>query len=366
MWGVIYKNNIEYWRSNNDSVRFDILDYGSYNDSELLSKSQQVNIPHYVSTGDILDYPATYVDAGMFQYLFVIDYKFPNEVNNFLPSIFLAIIFMFGLFLFVRNYLFPIQLMKARVRALENGDLDSKIEIIGEDELADLSKTINNMVNDIKVLLDKKQRLLADVSHELRSPLARMQLLIELLPSHKNKDRLREQVGFLEGMISNLLISDKLSTPYSSLDKKNVHISNIIDKCMAMVPNSDSKILLVGKVPNTKIEVDEFKVILALRNLIDNALKYAPSKRPVEISILSTNKAITFDVKDFGSGIPEELIENLTQPFYRIKTRNSARKNGFGLGLTICKKIVEAHGGSLRIKNNKNVGSTFSIAFPLK
>jgi signal transduction histidine kinase len=124
--------------------------------------------------------------------------------------------------------------------------------------------------------------------------------------------------------------------------------------------------LLAGKVPNTKIEVDEFKVILALRNLIDNALKYAPSKRPVEISILSTNKTITFDVKDFGSGIPEELIENLTQPFYRIKTRNSPRKNGFGLGLTICKKIVEAHGGSLRIKNNKNEGSTFSIAFPLK
>jgi len=366
MWGVVYKEGKEYWRNSGDSLWFDVEDYGSYSDSDYLGSTQGVIISHYVSFGDVGGYPATFVDTDTYQYLFIIEYIIPNELINFVPSIVLAIVFMVGLFLFIRNYLFPIQLMKERVLALEKGDLNSQIKIIGEDELAGLSKTINKMVKDIKLLLEQKQRLLADVSHELRSPLARMQLLIELLPAHKNKDRLREQIGFLEGMISNLLISDKLSTPYSSLEKKMVLVGDVVDKCMAMVANSEIKTKIVGNIPKIKINVDEFKLILALRNLIDNALKYAGSDELIEIAINKKVGNVIFSVKDFGPGVPKELIEKLTLPFYRIHKKNIPKKNGFGLGLTICKKIIEAHGGELLIKNNLKQGATFSIKIPVK
>ena len=98
---------------------------------------------------------------------------------------------MIGLNFFIQRYLRPVQLIKERVFALEDGDLESEIQILGnDDELASLSRAVNEMIKDIRYLLNQKQQLLLDVSHEFRTPLARMQLLIEMLPKHKNIGKL--------------------------------------------------------------------------------------------------------------------------------------------------------------------------------
>lgn len=272
---------------------------------------------------------------------------------------------MIGLNFFIQKYLYPVQLIKQRVFALEEGDLESEIPILGDDELASLSRAVNNMINDIGYLLNQKHQLLLDVSHELRTPLARMQLLIEMLPEHKNIGRLKNEVLLLEGMISNMLLSDRLSTPYQDLDVSSIKLSRIMDKVMAMFPNRDKIVEIIGEIPTIELHVDELKITLAIRNLIDNAQKYAFSGDKIQVSLTVDSNKLVINVKDFGPGISAKNIEKLTTPFYRIVKAGENKRPGFGLGLTICKKIIESHRGTLSISSEIGKGSIFSLILPL-
>ena len=148
--------------------------------------------------GTMGDRPSTAVATDDYVFYLSVNYTEPSELSNFVLASILTIISMIGLNFFIQHYLRPVQLIKERVFALEDGDLESEIPIIGDDELASLSAAINQMIRDIRYLLNQKQQLLLDVSHELRTPLARMQLLIEMLPEHKNIGRLKNEVLLLE------------------------------------------------------------------------------------------------------------------------------------------------------------------------
>ncbi len=362
MIGGVYKGGEKIWSHPKD---FSNQNYQEFSDSKYLGELYNISIPLYVTFGDLDNYPAARVENDGYTYYLAIDFESPSEIMlRIVPASILTVFFMIILFLFIRRYLYPIKLMKKRVLALEQGDLNSKVPIRGEDELADLSKTINKLIDDIKSLLTKKQELLADVSHELRSPLARMQLLIEMMPPHKNTTRLRQEVNFLERIISNLLLSDKLSVPYKTLNLKEVYLPDFIDKIIARIPQSSSEVKVLGDIPDIHICVDETKMRLAFQNLVDNALKYGHSDKPVELSCARRNKAIIFSVHDFGPGISEENVKKLTEPFYRVPS--DRQKEGFGLGLSITKKIVEAHGGKLIIHSVPGEGSTFIVEIPIR
>lgn len=200
LFGCIYKNDQKIWAS---PRWFSKEGYESFSDSDTLGILYDIDIPVYVSFGEIYtknqDYTVTYANFGEYEYLMALEYYLPSEVTTkFIPGSIMTIIAVFLLFIVIRNYLQPIQLMKNRILLLQKGDLDSSIPIIGEDELADLSNEINNMIQEIKELLNRKQLLLSEVSHELLSPLARIRLLTEMLPEHKNKDRLADEIQFLK------------------------------------------------------------------------------------------------------------------------------------------------------------------------
>jgi len=324
-----------------------------------------VFIPNEVTFGTMNDMPSTSVVSGDFVYYFIINYKEPSDLLNFILASIITIITMIGLGIFIRRYLQPVYLMKQRVFALEGGDLDSEIPILGDDELASLSKALNKMIRDIRFLLNQKQQLLLDVSHELRTPLARMQLLLELLPEHKNIGKLKKEVILLEGMISNMLMSDRLSTPYQNLDSSPITLRRIFKKVLEMFPGHED-IINVGTIPYLTIDVDQMKFSLAIRNLIDNAQKYASSDKKIKLTAEIYNDILRIRVQDYGIGISEKDIKKLTTPFYRIHDKDGLNKKpGFGLGLTICKKVIEAHGGSLSIFSKLNEGSIFTLDLPL-
>ena len=213
------------------------------------------------------------------------------------------------------------------------------------------------MIDEINLLLENKHQLLLEVSHELRSPLARMQLLIELIPEHKNTIKIREEVNFLESMIDNLLLSDRLSMPYSKLDKEKIYINEMVLKVVDLFPLEKNKIIVDKLTNDIKINVDITKFIIAIRNLIDNALKYNNNKN-IFIKI-ENSEGLKINIIDQGPGIEKQSINKIVQPFYQGEKTVSTK--GFGLGLTICKKIVEAHKGKLIIKSKLNFGSEFII-----
>ena len=338
-------------------------------DSDDTESLHDVKNPIFVSFGSTIENQfVTYAQKDSFHIFLAIDEEYGNispAYINYFPPIVVSIVFMVIFYGFIRRFLRPINLMKKRIRGLRDGDMKSKIAVLGNDELADLSESINKMISDIKILLSQKQQLLLDVSHELRSPLARMRLLVEMLPEHKNQSRLVDEIVFLEGMISNLLFSDKLSLPYSNLDCSYVKTSHVISKVIDLVNIDLAKISVENKIPLEKIWIDETKIIIALRNLIDNAFKYGDFREPIKINLLKSNPSTCLiSVSNTGTKIDDNDLNQIFKPFFRSR-KNSKTAAGFGLGLTICKKIIDAHNGHLKIRSNDQQ-TTFSIEIPCK
>ena len=350
-----------YWSNLPDGALID--NFYTWTFSSDYEQEYNIKIPLDVSFGVINEMPATVIDNGSYLFYMIIDYIAPSEINNLLFAFILSLIFIVGLYFFISRYLKPVQLMKDRIRALELGDLNSNIDIIGEDELAQLSISMNKLIKEINILLENKHQLLLEVSHELRSPLARMQLLVAMLPEHKNTNRLIEEINFLEGMISNLLLSDRLSLPYSKLDLKAFTTTQIINKVLEMFPKKKDIINVNNHIPNENIYIDETKFTLAMRNLIDNAIKYSAPDDEVAVKIFK-NKTLEFQVIDQGIGINNKTLEKVTEPFYQAD--QTVTTKGFGLGLTICKKIIESHGGFLTIDSEEGKGSIFCLHLELK
>ena len=330
-----------------------------------------VNLPEdnfgeeiYVSFGIMNGSNSTSVVQNEYVYYFGSNTSPPGEEWDVFISLVAIITLMIILYILLRiNFLNPVLLMKQRVYEFESGDLDSKIPVNGEDELASLAKSVNKMIENIRILLNQKQMLLLDVSHELRTPLARMQLLVEMIPEHKNIHRLKEEIVLLEGIISNLLLSDKLSTPYTNLQLDYITVSKLIAEVQKMFPDNENKIKIIGKIPEVTIRIDELKMALAIRNLLDNAIKYSVlSDKSCEIIFQVNNGFLHISIIDYGKGIKAKDITKLTEPFYRADTENNIK--GFGIGLTIVKKVVEAHDGELIISSEEGKGSTFTLKIP--
>ena len=368
LWCGIYKKDFndegrlipttKHWSNLPDKIN--INEFISWATSTDYAEMYNMNFHYKTQTGEINSMPVTVVDNGEYLFYLVIDYIPPSEWYNVIFAIILAIFFIFGLHFFIRRYLKPVELMKIRIRSLEKGDLKSEIAIIGEDELAELSQSMNKMIKDINLLLENKHQLLLEVSHELRSPLARMQFLIEMIPEHKNIRKLKEEVAFLDGMIDNLLLSDRLSMPYSTLELNKIQTSYIVKKTLDLFPSMKENIYVQNLVPNEEIFVDETKFIIAIRNLLDNAIKYSRNKK-VSL-IIEKNDEIEFKVKDSGIGISDVNIDKIIEPFFQAD--KSVSTKGFGLGLTICKKIIESHNGRISIQSKLGIGSVFTLHLP--
>ena len=188
-----------------------------------------------------------------------------------------------------------------------------------------------------------------------------------MLPEHKNKDRLADEIKFLKGMVTNLLMSDRLSGPYTNLELSTINFEDLLNKTISMFPESKNKIKVIGETPKNIITLDSTKFTLALRNLIENAIKYGSEEKQIEIFVnITEGKFIEIHIKDYGKGISKENIKKITNPFIRIKNKNSDKKSGFGMGLSITKKIIEAHNGQLLIQSEINKFTQFTIKLPIQ
>tara|TARA_B110000438_G_scaffold303509_1_gene365315 strand:- start:1089 stop:2528 length:1440 start_codon:yes stop_codon:yes gene_type:complete len=350
-----------YWK--NTTTDFSICDYLGYRNSKNVAEDSGVSFPGYVSFGDIyikdLIYPATVIEKDAFRVLlFLPSYAYPSELKTFAPIVLLSILFMLLLYLIVRKFLKPINLMQNRIRSLQSGDLDSEIPIIGKDELALLSLNFNNLIKQIKKLLSQKESLLSDVSHEIRTPLAKMKLLTAMIKSEDKITKIDKQISALDSIVTNILISDKLSAPYSNLSIESVSFENLINQALDLAKQQNVSITIDS--PNL-VTCDVVKMAIAIKNILDNAEKYAPSNEPITIKAGSGGGLATITIIDDGPGIPEDLLKTIAQPYVR---GTNLKKSGFGLGLSICQKVISAHKGELVVSNDKDRGAIFKLIWP--
>ena len=371
---------INLWAHNQNAESFNYLDYESVGDKDFIVDSLQLTQKKqtpYASYGFFgsnqipaifLEFPNkknTYITA----YWLILDYPLPRDIDWTTIILPIAIILMLILsFLSIKTFLEPIQQIKKHVKNLKKGTLNSKIPITTNDELGELSTTINKMTEDLNVLVNQKQNLLIDVSHELKTPLTRLKFIVANMKINQEESKeLNKEINFLQDMISNMLFSDKLSTPYiEDLEKADILLQQLIQNACDMFYQIEKKMIIKNKQINPTLFVDKYKMSLAIKNLIDNALKYGDSNKLIQLSLIATKNTVDISVKDFGSGISKEQINEITKPLYRGSAAKQKQKSGFGLGLAITKKIVEAHNGTLKIKSKLDQGTEFIISLPKK
>jgi K+-sensing histidine kinase KdpD len=151
-----------------------------------------------------------------------------------------------------------------------------------------------------------------------------------------------------------------MASAYSNLKIEQIELSLLIKKALELTSIKNVDLQLQK---NTLLHVDVVKSSIAIKNLIENAFKYSPKNSLIVVEGKTLNNEVVVSVVDQGDGIPEEQLKKITKAFVRIP---GSKESGFGLGLSICNKVMVAHGGSLKIKNSDSGGACFSLHFPIK
>jgi signal transduction histidine kinase len=232
--------------------------------------------------------------------------------------------------------------------------------------LGNLTRSYNEMTQKIKEMIQARDNLLRNVSHELRSPLTRMMVALEFLKPKKTVESLSADIHAMEYLIQEILETERLKNDYGKLKLEEHDIAELVRSFGETYKNKKPGLKLV-RIPKEIIaKIDRERIRLVLKNAIENAFKYSDNKsRAVEVSIESGNRVARIYISDNGIGIPSNEIPYVFEPFYRIDRSRSKIIGGYGLGLSICKTIIQAHGGTISITKNRPRGITVIIELPI-
>ena len=277
----------------------------------------------------------------------------------------LILLILTGAYLYIRRVMQPVRWMTAAMDQYGDGNLDYRMPLKRADEFQDLAEAVNRMADRIQALLEAKEKLLLDVSHELRTPIARLKVGIELLSDEEDKASLSEDLAEMESMVTEILEAARLRQSAASLNVQKVVIRSLIYTVAAEFKEQPPGIQLIS-IEETELSLDPQKARTVLKNVIDNAVKYSrESQKPVDIKAYREEENYYISVRDFGIGIPEEDLKRVFEPFFRVDLSRSRETGGFGLGLSLCKAIMEAHGGDIRIESELGRGTQAIICFPI-
>ena len=274
----------------------------------------------------------------------------------------------------------PLRSLRLAAISLATGKLNTRVGRFAghhKDEIAELSYEFDSMAEHLETLIKSKQRLLQDISHELRSPLARLQIAIELGRKKTNNlaknefDRMESECLRLNSLIGEALDFARLDQSTDTLHKSLVDLPALLESIMNDANYEYSKTIprvIVGKMEACQLMVDARLIHRAIENILRNALRYSSADQVVIISlhIETLKKTVVIDVEDSGPGVPEEQLAKIFNPFYRVDTARQKKTGGYGLGLTIAKKAIQLHNGEIQATNRKQGGLLVRITLSLE
>jgi two-component system, OmpR family, osmolarity sensor histidine kinase EnvZ len=267
-----------------------------------------------------------------------------------------SLIFLFISIIFLRNQIRPIVLLSQAAERFGKGQFDSDFKVSGALEIRQASYEFERMKRRILKHISQRTAMLSGISHDLKTPLTRLKLQIELLNKNQKLNSLKEEINEMEKMINEYL--DFASNQYSQpVEKFNIVqlIQNLIDKSF----KKNIKI----KSPKSLIFSGRKNLIRrCIANIINNSQKYAEN---ISITCKKIKKTILINIDDDGPGIADEHKEKVFRPFYRVDKSRSLKDSNVGLGLSIVEDIVNSHGGTVKLLNNpKGKGLRVSLSFP--
>lgn len=287
----------------------------------------------------------------------------------------ILILTAFGGYYITKKAFLPVNnIIKTANEISSQNDITRRIKInpdATEDELHDLSVTLNKMLDKIENLINKEKQFTSDASHELRTPisviLAQGEYLFELAENEKEKElaeNIVAKANQMSKLVSRLLLLSRIDQNRQKFNKEKIDLGVIIDIAVESMKNFASKkgiILLTDVSDNLIVYADESLLLSAITNLISNGIKYGVNGGRINIFASKTEEGTEIIVADNGIGIPEDCIDKIWGRFYRIDDVRNDEYGSSGLGLAMVKSIAELHGGEVFVKSKFGEGTEFKI-----
>ena len=280
-------------------------------------------------------------------------------------------------FILSRRIVAPVRDLTLASQHIADGHYEERVQVTGSDEIAQLAERFNQMTAQLEQVESKRRQLIGDVTHELRTPLTSIKGYMEglidgVLPAtHETFDQIHREADRLARLVDDLQELSRVESKAYQLDLRPLEVSGLVQTTLKrLAPQATVKhIRLRSNLPAElpQVQADEDRITQVLVNLVANAIQYTPGNGEVTISAARQADGILISVKDTGIGIPPEHLKNLFTRFYRVdKSRSRNEGGGSGIGLTIAKHLVEAHGGRIWAESaGEGQGSTFNFSLKI-
>ena len=271
----------------------------------------------------------------------------------------------------------PVKSLRETATKISQGDLNQRVEVRGKSEIAELGQTFNLMCDRIQDVDEQRSEFVSNASHELKTPLASMKILVESLLFQQNVDKkiyreflldINGEIDRMSNLINDLLLLSKMDSNIITIQIEKHSLAGIIRESIdALRPIFNKRNIQLSFYAPTDVEAecDKIKVQQAVNNLIENAIKYSKSDGYVKVYLIRVGEEACITVEDNGVGIPPEHLNHIFERFYRVDKARSRDTGGTGLGLHIVRKIAVMHGGRVEVESTEQVGSKFRLYLPV-
>ena len=262
----------------------------------------------------------------------------------------------------VRRIFRPLDDIRAGALRYGEGDFSRPIPMRRHDELGDLAAQVNAMATGLQGMLKGQRALLLAISHELRSPLTRARLNAELSAESTERQALLRDLALMSELITDLLESERLAAGTAALKREATDLNTLVREVVATGFGGQAlQLTLDDELP--PLLLDRPRATMLVRNLVDNACRHGAGG-PVTVSTRVDGDRVLLTVRDHGTGVPEDQLSRLAEPFYRPDVARTRAVGGVGLGLYLCRLVAQSHGGTLALRN-ASPGLEVSVRWPV-
>jgi signal transduction histidine kinase len=352
-WTINIRNPIMRWSSDPDN-RLDV-DNSTYN--RTLNNDAEVRT---VNDEDII-----MVRRGGYDFYLYQRSRIESAINYYVLYVSLALagMVLFLNYLMVNKLLDPVRLLRKGAERIRRGDLSFRVQTNRQDELGELTESINHMADSLQSMLEAKRQLLLAISHELRTPITKAKLRLEFMEDCEEKEKLREDIDEIDLLISDLLEAERLNNAHAVLSDEPVLFAEFVAGVSESFEDYPGGLLVDVPDEDRELEIDRLRIRLLITNLLNNAIRHGENN-PIKVIVRFHTKGVTLEVIDQGEGIPAEHLSHITEPFYRADSSRQRNTGGFGLGLYLCRLIAKAHGGELTIRSELGKGTHITVQLP--
>ena len=281
-------------------------------------------------------------------------------------------------FIFALTLTAPIKALTSTIRRMGKGDLSACVKVRASGEMKELADSYNTMAEKIENFDQSRSQFVQNASHELKTPLATMKLLLENLiyqpdmPKELQQEFMQDmnhEIDRLSGIITDLLTLTKMDSAGDAMKNEKLDFTGLCnDSVHSLRPAAEKAGLTLTAAVSKGVSLygDRSKLGQVVYNLIDNAIKYTPGGGVITVTLKADNRSVTFSVKDTGVGIPQEDAKHIFDRFYRVDKARSRETGGTGLGLSIVRQMVQLHGGEITVDSQPGKGSTFTVTLPVR